>query len=180
MTDKERILLWLLHRIYCSALYSPNKLREWRDMQPGLITDRNPIAPGDLVTGLTTMTPNEFLVGYVHEVKPHCVVIREIGSNRLCEYGNESFLRIDKDLLGYEILEGIEYQTYQKVLKAFSKAKSHYSIRFCSIAFDGNLCKVEGRKVFSDEIVISFSFAHNAKTTISSIVELIEKQVENV
>ena len=62
---------------------------------------------------------NDFLVGFIDHLENDCVVIREIGSNRLCNYYNESFSVINKEKLGYELLEGVQYKTYQKALKAF-------------------------------------------------------------
>ena len=33
MKDKERILMWLVNRLYASALYAREKIIKWRDMQ---------------------------------------------------------------------------------------------------------------------------------------------------
>lgn len=175
MTDKERILILLLNRIYTKTLYgSQAKINEWRDMQPGVFSSKkNPLQPGDLVTTFTTIFPNEWMVGYVHEIIPGFVVLREIGSNRLCKYGNERFLRIDKELLGYEILEGDQYQTYLKVCKAFSKADYSYTFRFKDISFDGNTCTVEGRRSFSNETAFTFSFDYRKQKTIKAITAMI-------
>ena len=56
------------------------------------------------------------MVGFVEKVDEEndCVVIREIGSERLCNYSNEFFTVINKEKLGYEILEGVQYKIYKK------------------------------------------------------------------
>lgn len=176
MSDKERILICLVNRIYCKALHgSPVERREWLDMQPGLLSGKNPLQPGDLVTAFTSIVPNEWMVGFVHEVKEDYVVIREIGSDRLCNYGNETFLRIDKNILGYEILEGVQYQIYNKVKKAFTEASFSYTFRFKDLSFQGDTCRVEGRRAFQNETAFQIEFCYDSETTIESIVELLNK-----
>lgn len=176
MSDKERILLCLLNRIYSKALFgSTTTLHEWMDMQPSLSAAKNPLQPGDLVSAMTTISPNEWMVGFVHEVKEDCVVIREIGSDRLCNYSNEVFLRIDKKILGYEILEGVQYQIYKKVTKAFAESDFSYTFRFKDISFQPNTCKVEGRRSFESETAFGVMFCYDSETTIESIVELLNK-----
>lgn len=173
--DKERILLTLVNRVYRQALYGPrNKIEAWKDMQPSVIGNDNPLEPGDLVTAMTTFAPNAFIVGYVQEVRDDCVVIREIGSSNTCNYYNERFLKIDKSILGYEIFEGEEYRVYKKVLTAFTEAEP-YSLMFHSIRFDGKTCTITGRTMFHDDAVLETSFRYNSKTTIKSIRELIEQ-----
>lgn len=178
MRDKERILLLLVNRMYSKALFDSKAVKEWYNNQPGFLYDTNPLQVGDLVTAATTIAPNAYIVGYVHEIRKECVVIREIGSDRLCNYYNETFRRIDKKMLGYEILEGLEYKTYEKVCKAFWRSKGSYGTRFKSISFDGKICTVEGRKVFSDETTIKFSFKHSRMTTYKGIIKLINKELD--
>lgn len=177
MTDKERILTWIVSRVYRKALYDPVAVKGWRDMQPVVMGGKGePIQAGDLVVGMTTRKSNEFLVGFVHGAAPDCVVIREIGSDRLCNYSNEDFLRIDKEMLGYEILEGVQYQIYQKVLKAFAKSKYSGLVHLKSIAFDERVCTIEARKMYSHDALFSISLEYNSRTTIRSIISLIEKE----
>lgn len=178
MSDKERILLTLINRVYRQALYGPrNEIEKWRDMQPTIIGNGNPLEPGDLVTTMTTISPNAFMLGCVQEVRDDCVVIREIGSDKTCNYYNERFLKIDKSILGYEILEGEDYRIYKKVLTAFTEADPH-SLMFHSIRFDGKTCTITGRIMFEDEAVFETSFRYNSKTTIKSIRELIEQEYQ--
>ena len=177
MSDKERILIYLVNWIYRKALYDPEARKKWLDMQPSRL---NPLQPGDLVTTMTTPRPNEWMVGYVHEVMPDYVVIREIGSDRLCNYSNESFMRIDKELLHFEILEGVQYQTYKKVLRAFAEADFSFTFRFKDISFQGDECTVEGRRSFKNETAFQLTFFYDCETTIESITELLNEIEKSV
>lgn len=171
MTDKERILLCLVQTIFCRSLYDSENSTKWRESQPEIMGTGNPLQPGDLVVASSTFTPNEFMVGFVYRVLPDCVVIREIGGNRLCNYYNERFFRIEKEILGYEILEGTEYITYNKVLKAFAQSDNSYQIRFKEISFKDKTCVVAARKVFSNEKLFEISFKYSKRTTIKEITE---------
>lgn len=53
-------------------------------------------------------------------------------------------------------------------------------IRFHSISFDKNMCTVSARKCFSDETLYTVSFKYNKKTTVKSIVEILNKEGEKV
>ena len=118
---------------------------------------------------------NDFVIGFVDHVESDCVVIREIGSNRLCNYHNESFSVINKEKLGYEILEGVQYKIYQKTIKAFEKYTKYYT-RFKSVRFDGNMCTVQARKAFENDLYFEVSFPFNSKTTIVSIGKLLKEK----
>ena len=168
MTDKDRILMVIVSRIIPGIMYSG--FREKDEYVKSHMLDMFNLHPGDLVFANTSFTPNDFMVGFVDRVDSEqgCVVIREIGSRRLCNYFNESFTVINKEKLGYEIMEGLQYKTYQKVLKAFSKY-SGYTTRFKSITFDETTCTVQSRKMFSNDTCHEVSFNYNSKTSIKSI-----------
>ena len=171
MRDKERILTMIISRIIPGLTSCMTKKEDY--VRPWGFNTRE-LKAGDLVMANTTIFPNEFMVGFVHEVKDDCVVIREIGSKKLCNYYNETFSVINKDKLGYEILEGVQYKTYQKVLKAFSKYTS-YATRFRSIDFSGDTCTVTSRIMFENDKSGEISFKYNQKTKISDIGELLKK-----
>lgn len=154
MRDKERILMIIISRIIPGLTSCTAKKEDY--IRPFIFNT------------------HEFMVGFVHEVKSDCVVIREIGSKKLCNYYNETFSVINKEKLGYEILEGVQYKTYQKVLKAFSKYTS-YSTRFRSIEFSSNTCTVTSRIMFKNDKNGEISFEYNQKTKISDIGKLLEK-----
>lgn len=175
--DKTRILMLLVNSIYTKMLYAPEWVKKQHDTQPGFLYE-NPdceIKVGDLVTGMTSIWYNDFLVGYVTEVRSDGLMIREIGSDRVCFYSNERFLRIDKEILGEEILEGEEYKLYQKSLKAFSEC---VGFRYCGIKFDKNKVFLSARKDFETEPAFVVEFYYNSKTTIKSIVKKIENGIE--
>lgn len=116
MNDKERILSAVISNIIPGIMHNlPNREKYIENCI--LRTER--LQPGDLVFAATTLYPNNYSVGFVHKVNEDCVTIRKIGSEKLCNYYNEGFYKINKDKLGYEILEGLQYKIYQKVLKAF-------------------------------------------------------------
>lgn len=167
MTDKERILMIIITRIIPALVYnfSFEKREEYIE---SCMLDPSKLKSGDLVFANTSIMPNDFMVGFVKSIEPNYVVIREIGSNRLCNYSNESFTKINKEKLGYEILEGVQYKTYIKVLKAFSDY-TDYSTRFKELSFENNICYVKGRKMFENETCLSVSFPFNSKTTIKEI-----------
>lgn len=163
MKDKERILMMIISKII-PGIMTPNR----EDYFKLCILESPDLKPGDLVLANTTLSPNAFMVGWVHEVQKDCVVIREIGSQKLCNYCNETFSIINKEKLGYEILEGVQYTIYQKVLKAFSKY-TDYSTRFQSIKFSGNTCTVTSRNIFENDKSIEISFEYSKKTRASDI-----------
>ena len=174
MTDKERILMVIVTRIIPGLLYGLRTEKE--EYVKSYMLDSTGLQHGDLVYANTSIYPNDYMVGFIERVENEYVVVREIGSNRLCNYYNESFTKINKEKLGYEVLEGIQYKTYQKVLKAFSKY-ADYGTKFKSISFNENTCAVQSRKMFSNELNYEVSFNYDNKTSIKSIGMLLDKAV---
>lgn len=175
MTDKERILMAIITRIIPGVMYSRGSKQDEYIKLRFLHPEK--LQPGDLVYANTFRAMHDFAVGFVQRIDSDhgCVVIREIGSNRLCDYYNEGFTVINKDKLGYQILEGLQYKTYEKVLKAFHK-HDHYMTRFKSIEFDGDTCTVQSRQPFEGETKAEFSFEYDSKTTIRSIVKMLKER----
>lgn len=172
MTDKERILMAIVTRIIPGLLYSPKAQHE--EYVESLFVCPERLQPGDLVYANTSIAPNDFMVGFVDHVEENCVVIREIGSQRLCNYYNESFTRINKEKLGYEVLEGMQYKTWRKVLKAFDQY-TRYSVRLKDIKFDDRMCTVEARMMFQNARLFEVSFPYTSKTTIKEIGQKLEE-----
>lgn len=171
MTDKERILSVVIHNIILGILYDFG--REKKDYIENCLLDSSKLNKGDLVFGATTIYPNDYSVGFVHEVKEDCVVIRKIGNEKLCNYYNEGFYKINKEKLGYEILEGLQYKTYRKVLKAFEY--TNYCTRFNAISFDENKCTVQARTMFKNDLLFEVDFEFDKKTTVAEIGKILEK-----
>lgn len=170
MKDKERILMVIISRIVPAL--SQYGIRKEDYFKP-FIMDTKQLHVGDLVLANTAITPNPYMVGYVHEIKNDCVVIREIGSQKLCNYYNEMFSIINKDVLGYEILEGLQYKIYQKVLKAFDNYTG-YTTRFRSIEFSDDICTVTSREIFKNDKCGEVSFKYDKHTKISDIGKVLE------
>jgi hypothetical protein len=172
MTDKERILMVIVSRIIPGLMY--NNFNKRDEYVKSYMLEPSKLQQGDLVFANTSIYPNDFMVGFVEQVacEHDCIVIREIGTKRLCNYYNESFSVINKEKIGYEVLEGLQYKTYQKVLKAFSKYAA-YCTRFKSISFDGDTCTIQSRQMFSNDLSKEWSFKYNSKTSIKSIGSLI-------
>lgn len=172
MTDKERILMVIVSRVIPGLAYSMLPERDQYIESCMLCPDK--LQCGDLVFANTAFVPNDFMVGFVERVELNCVVIREIGSKRLCNYFNEGFTKINKERLGYEILEGVQYQIYEKALKAFSKY-AQYGTKFKSISFDDDLCTIEARKMFDNNTFFTVQFSCSRRTTIKEIGSVLTK-----
>ena len=70
-------------------------------------------------------------------------------------------------------MEGLQYKTYQKVLKAFEY--TNYCTRFKGISFDGNKCTVQARTMFENDLLFEVTFEFDKKTTVAQIGEILEK-----
>lgn len=175
MTDKERILSVIISKVIPSIFYKLPTDNE--DYIENCLLSSSKLQSGDLVFAFTTIIPNDFSVGFVHEVKKNCIVIRKIGSKKLCNYYDEGFCKINKEKLGYEILEGLQYKTYKKVMKAFEYIS--YWTRFKGISFDKDKCTVQAREAFKNELFFEVSFKFNKKTTIAEIGKILEKADKN-
>lgn len=173
MTDKERILMVIISRIIPGLMYNTFKTKN--EYVKSYMFEKSKLQRGDLVFANTSIYPNDFMVGFIEnvDIERDCVVVREIGSKKLCNYFNESFSIINKEKLGYEILEGVQYKTYRKVIKAFNKY-TDYNIRFKSISFDEDKCTIQSRKIFSNELDNEWTFKYNNKTSIKSIGNIIQ------
>lgn len=175
MKDKERILMVVITRIIPGLVYLCNNYKQKEEYVKSYMLNPTELEKGDLVYANSSIYPNDFCVGFVDTVHSDRVVIREIGSQRLCNYYNETFTKISKEKLGYEILEGTQYKTYQKVMKAFESTK--YYTRFKSISFADRECVVQAREAYKDETIFEISFNYNSKTSIKTIAALlVEKE----
>lgn len=182
MNDKERILMSVLERLYftqvlCLRGDQESKFRDSVDRREyvhfGAYDDR-PIQKGDLVLAQTGRV-SDWKIAWVHEVVSFdTCILREIGSNRLCNWGNEKFIRIvgvDSSVL----LEQDQYIFQQKVIKAFSKG-NEYLYRFGGVEFpqDG-VAMVWIREAFGGigkpSKPFSFEMKYNKKTSVKKILE---------
>lgn len=183
MNDKERILTTILDQFYYTqtlCFHSPKEndfIKSGGDtyVHFGAYDDRK-IKVGDLVMGKTGKV-HDFKIGFVHEILSKFeMVIREIGSNKLCNYSNESFTRI-VGLKPSDLYEKGQYGFYQKVLKAFTRG-NEYSYRYGGLEFLGdNIAKIWIREAFGGfgeckSCPFSFKIEWNKRTTIKEILNL--------
>ena len=170
MRDKERILTHIISKIY------PNYILGMKpDFKFSDLIDEN-IKVGDLVYAVTSGL-HEFKIGYVNSIKDHSsMIIREIGSKRTCSISNEMWYKIPLDMLyENELLECLEYKIYKMVLKAF---KDSYAKRFHSISFNDNICTVNIRRIFDNEILKTYTFNYSKQTTFKEIINATEEAIK--
>lgn len=159
MTDKERILTNIILRLKSDIAHIGGMHDEAMhgDYVHFACCGADKPKIGELVIAETTPWVHDYTIGFLTEIHSDMCVIREIGSERLCNYSNESFRAI-RGLQNTETLEGRQYEFYQKVLQAFSKG-DEYLYRFGGISFDGPVCRVMVREVFGGHGGVSIPFA---------------------
>lgn len=185
MTDKERILMKIIHRL---SLQYALKLK-WGEKYDGvhfapwikgnILGDK--LKPGMLVLCETSPLRgiHNWTVGFLHSPIPDGWAIKEIGSEKICNITNESFLPI----VGFskeELLIGEDYDFLQKIYKAFSRGGSYF-YRFGGIKIiEKRKWKIYIREAFGGlgldhgkekSVPISFILRWNKKTSIKYILE---------
>ena len=148
MTDKERILTNIIMRLKHDIAHigGMNDESTHGDHVHFACYGAEKPKVGELVIAETVPWAHDYTIGFLTEIHSGMCVIREIGTDRLCNYSNESFRAI-RGLQTTETLEGKQYEFYKKVLTAFRKG-DEYSYRFGGISFDGPVCKVVVREAF--------------------------------
>lgn len=155
LSDRERILMIIIEGLSSSAMLARHDVREWNSEGYRRIGGdgyyvhfapwRKP-EKGDLVLAKTGFV-SRWKIGWFVEKQADGALIREIGSDKLCNYGNESFepiVGLDGDL---RLLEGDRYQFLVKVYKAFARG-DEYIYRFGGLRFDGDDAVITIREVF--------------------------------
>lgn len=160
LNDRERILSFVISQLsttqiltgrtadgYHSAGYRDSDGSEYVHFA----YDQKPKA-GDLVVGKTGGVGPWKIGFFVKDLPPDVggAVIREIGSDLLCNYYNESFVPIrGLDFNQGVLLEGKRYQIYRKVMQAFARG-DEYLYRYGGIRFneDATVATVTIREVF--------------------------------
>lgn len=156
LNDRERILMTIIDRLASTLILMPGSVHRWGPeafTTPSLGTlvhfaNYQEPKPGDLVLAKTGHV-SEWKIGWYVEKRYGSfggAVIREIGSERLCNYDNESFVPI-VGLDPIALLEGDKRQFYVKVLHAFRKG-DEYVYRFGGLSFEGPEAVIKIREVF--------------------------------
>ncbi len=163
MTDKERILTHLVNGLASAQLLARGRRYYQEDFErrPGKPAEgyyvhvafyREPV-PGDLVLCQTSGTHPWTVAWFVEwQAKDRgLALLREIGSERLCNMGNESF----KPIVGMQpldLLEGEQRQFYHRVLRAFGRG-NEYAYRFGGLDFpEKRLARIWIREVFGGHL----------------------------
>jgi len=179
MTDKERILINIIRNLYSTQLTLA--ITHWKDEK--FYKDKvyfdywNEPKKGDLVLTLSGSI-NEWTIGFYEEYLGYDeALIREIGTNNICRYGNESFIPI-KGLNSISLLERDKYKFYIKVLKAFGREDS-YKYRFGGLDFkENNEVVIWVREVFGGMIKktkpFDINMVWNKKISIKRILEIMK------
>ena len=181
MNDKERILMTILNRLYSTQFLCLRGYEEKMFLDTdkseyvhfGAYDDR-PIQKGDLVMAVTGNV-SDWKIAWVHQVvSSDTCVLREIGSNRLCTWGNERFCRI-AGIHESLLLEGDVYLFEQKVIRAFDKG-DEYWYRFGGIDFlENGIARIWIREAFGGiknrSKPFSFELKWNKRTSVKGILE---------
>jgi hypothetical protein len=197
MTDRERILMniaaWLaceldnLQRLPAVQQYmaNPHSLSHIVMESNGWLNDKKPFVKGELVMCQSSarVQQNPFIISFVEENgcpnDANGLVLRAIGTDDLCNYENESFVRI-KGIPERFLWEGDKQRFNEKLHKALRKLDTYFH-RFRGLEFieDGKA------NVWFGEMFGGFDPAHpskpyfiqltyNKKTSIKNIIKQLE------
>lgn len=187
MTDKERIFLEVIRGLEftlasltrCHYEYGVELEDGDVRFEPTMVNGKLNIRKGDLVMGKTGPL-HDHTIGWVHEIyDENHLSIREIGTNRLCDYSNEFFVVI-RGLYPNRIFDGDEYVFYKKVWKALYKL-DEYIHRFYRLDIHDHDAIIWIREKWGSlgkkRSVPYFIHIHwNNKTTIKYIMDEMVKQ----
>lgn len=193
LTDRERILTTIIRELAMAQSLKPHAAGQWSS-EPywDKSTKRYHVhfAPwkqdnlnrGDLVLARTGRSVHEWTIGFYVEALPAeqgGAVIREIGSERLCDYYNEAFEPII-GLTKTQLLEGERYRFYEKVLEAFARGRE-YTYRFGGVDFnEDNTAVIWVREVFGgldhDSVPFAVTIPWTRKTSVKAILAEMRKQ----
>lgn len=140
MTDKERILTL----IATTTAYATTDYRllsetsvKWEHVHQDTILKK-----GDIVCGLTNSN-HKYGVAFFQEKKGYSdFVVKEIGSDNICNYSNEMFLVL-RNFPDMDKLCGIEYKTMLKVKKSLFDIDQY---RFYRVDFEPHKLIITLRK----------------------------------
>jgi hypothetical protein len=183
LTDRERILMVVIDRLQsASILANPGPLAwssdAYRDgdghYHVHFAPWKKPVA-GDLVWASTGQV-SPWKIGWYVERKPgyECHVIREIGSDRLCDYGNESFTPIVGLEDDVRMLEGDRWKLLLKIYRAFAKG-DEYMYRFGGLVFDGDEAVLRVREAYgglsNDSVPFEIRFKWTKRMSVAKVLQ---------
>lgn len=131
MNDRERILMHSINLIAMDAG------RGAIGREDAFLRYNESVRNGDLVLCQTGISP--WKIAWMEEYKGNGnALLREVGGPKLCNYGNENYLRIDyaRTIYAEHFLEGAEYKLACKIRKAVGNLEGYWH-RIHSINFEG-------------------------------------------
>lgn len=167
LTDKERILLNIIRRLYSTQLQTYQYINKSKKVYFDI--DANPKA-GDIVFAQTSGGSNVKIGIYVRPITDGAI-IKEIGTGNsvhLYTYKNERFIPI-YNLSKFDMLEGDQYKFYIKVLKAIAQ-KNINTHSLDSLDFDEGTVKIKFEHSNQNGIKI-ITMKWNKRTTIKAIID---------
>jgi len=172
MTDKERILI----QISAMTAYATteHRLLSEDSIRWEYINENTPLKKGDIVCGMTN--PNhKFGVAFFEERTGYSdFVVKEIGTNKTCNYTNEMFLVLRNFPDMYKLC-GIEHLTMLKIRKVLN---DFYSLVFVRVDFEPKKLIITMRKKWTqDKIIFSYEYSCAlSKVTLKSLKAKIEAE----
>lgn len=176
MNDKERILMSMVRRAYSLYLRCVNNRIKPCEYDLSFDFESKP-REGDLVFAQTSQ-PNDFMIGYyVCSHGNYSSIIREIGTNRECKYGNENFVPIH-GLHEPDLLDREKRKIYEKVRKADTKIYNKYYRYIDNIKVTDTNVSFSVILPATQEKLFNCDFKYNSRTTIKSIVKRVTERLE--
>lgn len=180
LTDRERILTEVLRALLFTQRLCLHKTSEadFKRDSGGEYAhfggyDDRPIQVGDLVLAQSGRISN-WSVGWVAQIySEHHILMRDIGSNKVCDYSNESFVRI-AGMYEEHILDGDKYAFYKKLLKALDQADDFHH-RFRSIHFPSErVARIGIAEKWANEVTAQIEIKFTKRTTIKQILSTLQ------
>lgn len=156
LNDRERILSILVRQLATTQLLMGRRAdgyrsESYRDRDQHYYVhfayDQKPVQ-GDLVVAKTGFV-DRWTIGWYVEPLPSTMggaVIREIGTDVLCNYANESFVPV-RGMSPLDLFEGEQREMLSKVYAAFRRG-DEYPYRFGGLRFEGQVAVITVREVF--------------------------------
>lgn len=167
MKDRERILTHI-----CQTLI----IHKDQINQPYFLKKKTEFAIGNILIARTNLTPSEFSVGYYngYDKEKGCVLIKDLISDKICEWYNEIFIEIPIEFFSkYELLCGKKYKILSTIIKSI---KSWY-YKFNELTFDdeNETFTFSIRKPFTKDLVDSITLSQ--KLSLDKIKQSLEEWV---
>lgn len=179
LRDKERILMTIISEVFRTyGLQTHRMTFSEGDRRIDLHCDD--VKKGDLVVS-TTSGIHPWTVGFAasdYDRNTGTLKVQEIGSSRICNISNESFMRISG--IRPELLRLYDQNEFElKVKKAYKKLKTYWH-RYRGVEFDGDSARIAIDEAFGgmdiDTKPYFITLPWSTKTTIKAIAQAMREQ----